>query len=208
MAIIIKNTAKQYPLPPADNHVARCIGIIDMGTFTEETPFGVKVNRKLRITWELPNEQMEFEEGKGKQPFTISKGFNISMHEKSSLRKFLEAWRGQKFTDAELKGFDVTVLLGKACMLNVTHDSVEDKTYANVTSATKIPKGLECPDAINPLVSYSVSSHDEEVFAKLPEFLQKKIKECHEFNEPKKTAAPASSKAAEPADELMQEAGF
>ncbi len=194
MEIIIKNTAKQYPLPPADNHVARCVSIIDLGTHTEETKFGVKTNQKLRISWELPNEKAVFDKEKGEQPFMISKGFNVSMHEKASLRKFLESWRGVAFTEKELEGFNIIKLLGQPCMLNVTHVEHEGKQYANITAVSRVPKGLTCPPAITELISYSATSHNEEVFAKLPEFLQKKINECWERNEQaKKTPVVAES---------------
>jgi hypothetical protein len=46
----------------------------------------------------------------------ISKEFTLSMHEKSTLRQFLESWRGKAFTEKEALSFDVTALIGKPCL--------------------------------------------------------------------------------------------
>ena len=76
-----------------------------------------KQQHKIRIAWELFGED---EEGNqltvdvdGRQmPMTISKSYTVSLHEKSSLRKDLAAWRGRDFTDEEAKAFDVSRLIG------------------------------------------------------------------------------------------------
>jgi len=42
-------------------------------------------------------------------------------------------------------------------------------------------KGYECPAPINEAFTYTPTAHEQEVFAKLPEFLQDKIKESDEY---------------------------
>ena len=44
-----------------------------------------------------------------------------------------------------------------------------------------MPKGLTCPEPINEAFVYSPTEHSQEVFAKLPEFIQDKIKESDEY---------------------------
>ena len=74
---------------PAGTHVAICYRVIDLGTQESVYNGEKKSARKVLISWELPNE----EKADGK-PFVISATYTWSMHEKSTLRKTLEAWRG------------------------------------------------------------------------------------------------------------------
>ena len=48
----------------------------------------------------------EAEDDNGRR-FQLRKDYKNSLHEKAGLRKDLEAWRGRRFTDAELAGFDL-----------------------------------------------------------------------------------------------------
>jgi hypothetical protein len=79
------------------------------------------------------------------------------LHEKARLRKDLESWRGRAFTDAELKNFDLEVLIGANCLLNVVQSSKNGSTYANVSAVMPIKKGM---DKITPI---SYTRHVERV---------------------------------------------
>ena len=171
----------QRQLPPSGAHPARAVQMIYLGTHTKDWQGESKQKKLVRITWELPTELAEFKEGEGEQPFIVSKTYTLSLHEKAALRKDLESWRGKAFTEAEAQGFDVAVLLGKECLLGIIHATKGDKTYANISSISRLPKGMVCPPAINPLVEYSVTSHNADVFNNLPEFIQKQITESAEW---------------------------
>lgn len=170
-------------LAPAGNHVARCIAVIDLGTHTENTTFGEKTNRKLRFSWELPDETHVFDEKKGAQPFTVHKSYNFFVSEKASLRKDLESWRGRPFTEDEISNFELADVVGATCMLNVVHTTKGDKTYANIASITPLPKSLKgsVPDASNPLVFYTITQGKDHAFESLPPFLKEQIAKCHEW---------------------------
>jgi len=62
-------------------------------------------------------------------------------------------------------------------MLNITHKKSKDgtKTYAEIGSVSKLPKGLECPEQINPSFVWTYEDFDAEKFNKLPEFLRNKM---------------------------------
>ena len=186
MAIIAKSSGSNYPkqVTPAGSHVARCYGMIEVGTEESEYKGEKKVGHKVIVDFELPLETAVFREGEPEKPFVISKEYNLSFHEKATLRLHLEAWRGATFTDEEAKNFDITRLVGKACMLNITHKKSADgtKTYANINSISPIPKGLTCPDQVNPTRILSYSDWNQEVFMGLPEWLAKKITATPEFN--------------------------
>lgn len=61
----------------------------------------------------------------------------------SNLRKLLEGWRGQPFTDKDInEGFDVESLVGVPCIVNVVHRTTNENTYANVASVMRLMKGV------------------------------------------------------------------
>ncbi len=111
----------------------------------------------------------------------ISREFVLSMHEKASLRIFLENWRGKKFTEEEAKRFDVTALLGKECLLNVTHTDKQGKVYANVASANPMTKGMTAPAQINATTVLSFEDFDFSIFNELPKFIQDKVAASPEY---------------------------
>ena len=183
-AIIATNNGgcANYEPAPAGNHVARCISMVHIGTVEEEYLGEKKMQNKVRITWELPEEKKVFKEENGEQPFVLSKEFTLSMHEKSSLRKWLESWRGKSFTEEESKQFDVAKLVGAPCLLNVIHKEKKDgNKIAAIASVSTMPKSMVCPTAINPLVVFSVTDFKQEIFDTFPDFLKDKIKSSREY---------------------------
>lgn len=167
-------------IAPVGMHVARIYQIIDLGTTEQGGQFGGK-KRKVQIIFELPLEMAIFDPEKGEQPYYVRGMYTLSMHEKATLRKDVQSMIGKSLTDDEAKKFNIFTLLGKECMVNVIHRTSGDKTYANVQTITPLPKGMNCPDAINPAMVFSTQQPDMEVFRKLPEFVQDKIKLSDEF---------------------------
>jgi hypothetical protein len=89
----------------------------------------------------------------------------------------LEAWRGRPFTTEELNGFSLENVLGAPGMLSVIHKPSKDgtKVYANVGSVVALPKGMSCPQPVNPAVKFDIGDFNETVFNSLPEWLRAKI---------------------------------
>lgn len=177
------STGATRKIAPQGNHVARCYSMIDLGTQTTEYNGETKKARKVRITWELPNETEVFNEEVGPQPFVVSKEYSLSMHEKSTLRKDLESWRGKGFTEEEAKAFDISKLLGVPCMINVVHgvSKTSGKAYVDVSAITPLPKGFTCPPQVNKSVEFSLQTPDMSIYESLPEWLKDKIKASPEF---------------------------
>ncbi len=177
-----QSNSKKFEIIPAGSYPARCYSMIEMGT-NEETYQGVsKMVNKVRITWELPTETMVFKEERGPEPRVISKEFTLSMHEKANLRAFLENWRGKSFTEKEAEAFDVTNLLGVPCLLSITHKAATNgNTYANISSVSLLPKGMECPEMINERQELSFDDFNQELFDQLPDFIKEKISMSDEY---------------------------
>ncbi|MEI8046514.1 MAG: hypothetical protein WCI92_03975 [Bacteroidota bacterium] len=211
--IASSNTSGKSFLPvDAGNYVARCYSMVHIGTIPEEYKGEKKETNKIRLTFELPTETKVFREENGEQPYVISKEFTLSLHEKSSLRKFLESWRGKSFTESEAKYFDVSKLLGKPCMLNVIHKlKLDGNIRADISSVSPIPKGLTCPNPVQPQMIFSVNHFSQEIFDTLPEFLRDKIKSSREYKQlsvpvnevvtPPEHAAPIDPDPIDPTDE-------
>jgi len=136
MALIASaGSGKSYRPCPAGVHDAVCAFVEDLGyEYSEQYQ---KESRKIVIVWEI-NEPMD--DGR---PYSISKRYTLSLNEKAALRKDLEGWRGQKFTEDQLKGFDVEVLRGKQCQLHIIQNEKDGKTYANIQAV--LPKGKNSP---------------------------------------------------------------
>src|ERR1700683_3019969 len=169
-------------LPPGGTHVARCYQIIDLGTQAGEYMGKPNRKRKVRITWELPDEKAVFNPDNGEQPFVVSKTYTLSLNEKSALRHDLEAWRGKAFTADELKRFELDGLLGAPCLLTIIHQTKGEKTYANINGLARLTKGMKCPPAINPPVLYEVAMGRNAVFSGLPDWMRETIGKCEEWN--------------------------
>ncbi len=161
---------------PAGSHLAVCNMVADVGLQPGSRMYP-NPKHKIYVRFEVPAERVEYEKD-GKKiegPITIGTYYTASMSEKATLRKHLEGWRGKKFTDAEAEDFDVSAILGKACMLSVVETESDGKTYSNIANIGAVPKGLPPMQAENPLLYYAAD--DEKQFDKLPEWLQKKIVE-------------------------------
>jgi len=178
MAIYAEVTSAPSTPAPEGNHAARCVRMIDLGTQKNKFDESKAAQRKVRLEFELPEELRE--DGK---PFLLHQKFTLTMHEKGSLRKFLQGWRGVPFTEDEAKRFDITKLLGQPCLLNVIHKTNEGKTYANIDAATRLPKSMTAPAQITPCFEFSLSAEDfrQEVYDALPDYLKEEIAASPEY---------------------------
>ena len=134
MSIIAKRPESNYTPAPEGLHHAVCVDVIDLGIL--QTNWGDK--HKVRVVFQIEDENQET----GRR-FEVRKQYNLSLHEKATLRKDLEAWRGRKFTDEELRGFDLEKLLGANCQIQVVQDISEDGSiFANVQAVVPAPKNV------------------------------------------------------------------
>ena len=53
------------------------------------------------------------------------------------------------FTDEELKGFDIEVLIGANCQLGIVHRTTENGTYANLSTIAPLLKGMPKIEPLN-----------------------------------------------------------
>lgn len=171
----------------AGSYCARVWQMIELGTIPA---YQGQMQRKVRIGFELPTELHVFDEKKGEQPRVISQEYTLSFHEKSKLRKVIEACDPEALKideDGLMEEFDIEKLIGKVCLITIAQKPKTDGTgnYSYIDNCTRLPKGMKCPPAVNPTQVLSYDKWNEDMFQKLPIFLREKIEGSDEFKKVK-----------------------
>lgn len=158
---------------PPGTHLGVCFRLIELGTQHDEYEGEVTTRLKLLVSWELPGELMA--DGR---PFAVSRFYTNSLHERAALRKDLESWRGRAFTKTELEGFDLAQILGKPCLVAVTHTpSGREK----VNAVLALPKGTPVPTLSNTPQAFFLDEWDDAVFETLPKGIKAIIQKSDEY---------------------------
>ena len=101
MALTISENQGSFEELPEGKHNAVCYRIIDIGTHME-LKFGSTTEYEKKHTviffWETLDEKME--DGR---PFGVNRWYKLSLHEKSTLYRDLDTWKGG-ITNEELAG--------------------------------------------------------------------------------------------------------
>lgn len=168
--MIAKDSGGNHTPVPAGTYPARCCAVIDLGTQTTTFSGVQKSRRTIRLAWELAGPKTP--DGK---PMIIGRLYGLTLHEKASLRKDLQAWRGRPFTEAELKGFEMKNVLDKACFISVVHETKGSEVHDNVAAVMSMPAGMSAPALTTPAVYFSLDEWDAAVYEKLPDWMKKKI---------------------------------
>ena len=196
-----KSENKTFELVPAGNHVARVFQIIHVGTLEEEYMGESKLVDKIRLTFELPNKTKEFKEGEGEKPYSVSREFTFSMHEKSNLRPIVEGIIGVSLHDEEAESFDFDNLLGKTCLLHVVHKtSRTGREYALIQSASPLPDGMEAPEAVNEAKVYDINEMTQEEIDAMPQFIKEKMESSKEYQARFNPVRPTTENEVSPDD--------
>jgi len=184
--IVADNGGSDFKRTPAGVHIGRCFRIVDLGTQEETYEGETKLLPKMCVYWELHGEDDDgapLVQDNG-EPMTIWQEFTKSLGKKAKLRSMLESWRGKAFTDEELKGFDVSKLIGAYCMVNVTHkQSAAGKTYAAISSLTPLPAALRSakPGPVLPNQLFDIDAPDMKLFDSFHDKLKERIEHSIEW---------------------------
>lgn len=148
--------------------------IIDLGLQRNEQ-FG-KTQRKFMLVWNILGEDIEINDEK--QPRVISKEYSFSLHEKSTLRKDLQAWRGKPFSEEELHGFNILSVLNKACQLQIILEERNNRKYNNIAGIMSLPKGTQV-DGLDDAYYFDMEDASTwENYCRIPNWIQEKIKKA------------------------------
>lgn len=165
------------PILEEGSYAAVCYMLADLG-MQYNKQYG-NSSRKVIIGWEIADEFVEVDGEK--KPRVFSARYTASLNEKAILRRDLAAWRGKEFTDAELAEFDLRNIVGAPCLIQIIHKENSGKTYANLASIMKLPKGMPVPKmTLDPIV-YDIDESPLEDADKLPEWISKMVKESETY---------------------------
>jgi hypothetical protein len=132
----------EYDQPPAGNHPAVMVAMVDLGTQTQEYQGKVTRQRRVFCVWELVCER-DTNFPVGDQNFLVAIDLNVNIsNEKCKLRNWIEARKAKKFP--ENYDYDISQELGQPCLLNVTHNA---NGYAKVGGVSAVPRGMTVPPA-------------------------------------------------------------
>ncbi len=147
-----KGGGGDYEVPPAENHPAVLVGLIDLGTQRVEYANEVKWMRKIYLIWELTACRLS---GTKERNHVVGRDYTLTFGEKSKLRGLIESWFNKKF--AEGQPFDLIKLLGRPCLLTIVHGtSGKGNVYAKIDSITAVPKGMTVPPAQQKALIWSI----------------------------------------------------
>ena len=148
--------------------------LIDLGVQRNEK-FD-KDQRKFILIWNIVGEIVKI--GDLEIPRTISKEYGFSLNEKSNLRKDLEAWRGQAFTEEELRGFYLSNILNKGCQLQIINKESNGKSYNNIAGIMALAKGMQVEQLEETLVFDMEEQESWNNYHKVPGWIKEKIKKA------------------------------
>lgn len=117
MSLIITTDNMESEEIPTGETLARLYNIYDIGF--QVAGEGNQPRRELVFLFELDAEK------KDGTPFLISERFTASMHPKANLRAFIEGWRGEPYSDDDVRTFDAATLIGFYAFLNIVRRPAE-----------------------------------------------------------------------------------
>jgi len=141
-------------IPEEDTHVAIIFAMIDLGVQIETFQGEVSKRHKIYLGYEL----VESLNSKG-EPFTLCGSYTYSTNKKATLVGIAEKVLRKTFSDGDDIDFDA--LLGKACLLDVTHSKSADgkRTYAKIKDVGGVPKQLKAPAPTRKLLIWTFDDY-------------------------------------------------
>mgnify|MGYP003606020818 CR=1 FL=1 len=187
MALNIKTAGNQNNNRIAQENIepgvypARLVQIIDLG-LQAQRPFQGKDKppaQEIMLTYELVDEFMKDEDGNPveNKPRWVSETLPFyGLHAD-------KAKSTQRYLALDPKGDydgDFTKAIESPCNVTIVNNAGKDgKVYDNVAhiAAMRPKDAIACPELVNPSKVFDCDNPDMDVFNKLPEWIQKKIKE-------------------------------
>lgn len=166
-------------IPKLENGVYTALSsmLIDLGF--QKSVLDNNVRRKFMMVWTIVGEFIEV--NNEQLPRVMSKEYTLSLNEKSNLRKDLQAWRGQAFTEEELQGFNLITVMNKPCQLQIINEEKNGKTYNNISAIMAMPKGMTVEPLQETTVFITNNPETWNNWEKIPKWIKEKIKKSEGF---------------------------
>lgn len=172
--------SQERTLAPAGTHLARCISLIHVGTVKTEWAGEEKWLDKVRLGFELSSELHVFKEGEEARPFVVSKEYTLSLGDKSNLYPIVKGIVGDIPEDVR-NSFNVEDLVGKACLLTISHVDSKYGTVASIDTTAPLMKGMTEVSQVNESKILTYEKWDKDYFNSLPDFIKDKMKGSKQY---------------------------
>jgi hypothetical protein len=178
-----KPVTKAKEQPQQGTHVARLLGITDLGHQPGFVYEGKPIESawKLEFTYELVNHTME--DGR---PFLVSEDLTNKDWEdtKTGRASTLVARAKSLLGDTYREGVsDLSKLLSAPCMVTVVSN---DKGYAKIrgqAAVGSVPFGMDVKELENNTYAFTMDDPDLDMFESMPEFKKEKLQNALNFDE-------------------------
>ena len=192
MSLMVKENTNNIPKLEAGTYQAVCCGVVDLGRQFSET--WQKWQDKILLMFDVVGETVNVDGVD--MPRRLSKQYTNSRNERSNFARDIKAWR--KIGQADFAALNPAELINAGCQLSVVHETRDDKTFVNVDAIIGLPKGVTVQPMSEPVI-YDADDHDETAFARLPEWVQNRIKQSEQWKAREMVALPFD----ETPDELL-----
>tara|TARA_R110000744_G_scaffold69132_4_gene140428 strand:+ start:17 stop:655 length:639 start_codon:yes stop_codon:yes gene_type:complete len=204
MGLNLKAEGNDFETLSAGQHLGVCYRIVDLGTREEQYKENPPKKRTLiHVTWETQEELME--DGR---PFATGRSYTASLNENATFYKDLVTWRGKPFSEEELKGFDVSKMLGVPANIHIEHNDDGKPRIKNIFK----PDNFKRTPTINAAFVFDLdiycnefngNSSDEtkamcDIFAELPEWQRNLIEDSYEYLAANDGATPVEEDVVDP----------
>lgn len=191
------NSNDKSNLVPQGAHTARIVLIAFIGALKKTFKGQDKVQDTILVTYELTDEEREYQDEKYKMVLTKEYGFNYSS--KGFFRRDIEAILARTLTDQEVDYnsdnlFDPSTLLDIPVMITVTHKDWESNgrsgVNVDIAAVSAVPEKMKqhLPHAQRSLINFDISKFtalsdlkNDETFKKLNKFVKMKIEQTNDW---------------------------
>ncbi len=193
------NSNDKSSLVPQGAHTARIVLIAFIGALEKTFKGQTKIQDTILVTFELTDEEREYQDEKYKMVITKEYSFNYAS--KGFFLRDIQAILARNLTDDEVnynseKLFDPTTLLDAPVTITVTHKPWEKNgksgTNVEVASVSGVAEKLKqyIPAAQRTLINFDISKFSElselkndETFKKLNKFIKGKIEQTNDWKQ-------------------------
>ncbi len=172
MGLAARNTGKPKDVPAEGSMLARLVGLIDLGHQPGYIWKGEAMDSKYKVvfTYELVGSFME--DGR---PHWVSEDVNVSDFVGDGLtskmmKRVMALDPSGVLSD---NGKNLKELIGLPCMVTITYN---DKGYPKIDAVVSAPVGFPVAELVNDTIIFNMDNPNMDIYNKLPEFTQKKIK--------------------------------
>lgn len=193
---LVKKSGEAGPreVCPAENLRAIVTGIYFVGTQVNKFQPDQRPALKIVMRFEVDSQKTDGSN------HLLSSVFTYSLHERSALSKQFGPIMGNAWPQKDGDPFDLTILLGLPCMVDIKHNVKPDGTVsAKIDKISKMPRGFSPFETDSNQVVWCFDDPGAMAAEGVPDWIKKMAEESVELAGSNLSSVPASTPGAVPA---------